>query len=422
MGDDEGNPFSFKTFVKRTGVDGGAKGGVKKEGGRKSKRPSAATQDAGSVPFPEGGENPFSFKKFVKKQTGASSSEGSSSSSDGEHSLSNSLEPRPLPLTTSDHPLSLPSPSTAPSTTSKKDRASKPPQKTASSSRPPSQPFPTKTSRKEGHKSLRKQKKKEKDSLFDDSDSGSDSFTSTSLDSSLPLPASRGIGPDPLLSPTSDDPLALPTVDGGGEGEGVGILRLSDSSEDESGGLVTPCLPQGSSLLATVDPAQTDRLRQQCSQLSAENKQLKEELDKVKENFHKEIHKNSKLKEQLQALKKKEAEETKALEDMVAKVEENLVTSTKRAANAEAMVSQLKQELQSIQVHLSQADAQSVHRHYEETLSGVRDKATYASRQLSMAAMAADQSIRELLSGVDTLKNVAEILQFIDRISEIKQH
>jgi hypothetical protein len=54
MGDDEGNPFSFKTFVKRTGVDGGAKGGVKKEGGRKSKRPSAATQDAGSVPFPEG--------------------------------------------------------------------------------------------------------------------------------------------------------------------------------------------------------------------------------------------------------------------------------------------------------------------------------------------------------------------------------
>ena len=40
------------------------------------------------------------------------------------------------------------------------------------------------------------------------------------------------------------------------------------------------------------------------------------------------IHRNSKLKEQLQALKKKEAEETKALEDMVAKVEENLVTST----------------------------------------------------------------------------------------------
>ena len=40
------------------------------------------------------------------------------------------------------------------------------------------------------------------------------------------------------------------------------------------------------------------------------------------------VHRNSKLKEQLQALKKKEEEETKALEDIVAKVEENLVTST----------------------------------------------------------------------------------------------
>ena len=37
---------------------------------------------------------------------------------------------------------------------------------------------------------------------------------------------------------------------------------------------------------------------------------------------------NGKLREQLQSLKKKEAEETKALEDIVAKVEENLVTST----------------------------------------------------------------------------------------------
>ena len=46
------------------------------------------------------------------------------------------------------------------------------------------------------------------------------------------------------------------------------------------------------------------------------------------------------------------------------------------------------------QTQLSQADAQSVHRHYEEVLSGVRDKATFASRQLSMASMAADQSIR----------------------------
>ena len=48
------NPFSFKSFVKRTGADGGAKTGGKKEGGRKSKC-SAAPQDGGGVPFPEEG-------------------------------------------------------------------------------------------------------------------------------------------------------------------------------------------------------------------------------------------------------------------------------------------------------------------------------------------------------------------------------
>lgn len=46
------------------------------------------------------------------------------------------------------------------------------------------------------------------------------------------------------------------------------------------------------------------------------------------------------------------------------------------------------------QAQLRQADAQSVHQHYEEVLSGVRAKATYASKQLLMASMAANQSLR----------------------------
>ena len=48
----EDNPFSFKKFVKRTGADGGTKGGGKTEARKKSKRPTVATQDGG-VPFPE---------------------------------------------------------------------------------------------------------------------------------------------------------------------------------------------------------------------------------------------------------------------------------------------------------------------------------------------------------------------------------
>ena len=50
----EDNPFSFKTFVKRTGVDGGTKAGGKKEGDRKSKRSTTTPRDGG-VPFPKEG-------------------------------------------------------------------------------------------------------------------------------------------------------------------------------------------------------------------------------------------------------------------------------------------------------------------------------------------------------------------------------
>ena len=45
------NPFSFKSFVKRTSTDAGAKGGSGgREGGRKK-----SSHDAGSLPFPEEG-------------------------------------------------------------------------------------------------------------------------------------------------------------------------------------------------------------------------------------------------------------------------------------------------------------------------------------------------------------------------------
>ncbi len=46
------------------------------------------------------------------------------------------------------------------------------------------------------------------------------------------------------------------------------------------------------------------------------------------------------------------------------------------------------------QTQLTQASPQSVHQHYEEILRGVREKATFASQNLSAAAAKADHSIR----------------------------
>ena len=72
------------------------------------------------------------------------------------------------------------------------------------------------------------------------------------------------------LPPPTSDPLGL-LVDGGGGGrterDSVGVLRLSDSSDDESGGLMTASHGQISSLLSTADPSEADRLRQQSSRV-----------------------------------------------------------------------------------------------------------------------------------------------------------
>ena len=49
---------------------------------------------------------------------------------------------------------------------------------------------------------------------------------------------------------------------------------------------------------------------------------------------------------------------------------------------------------QLFQSRLAQSTPESVHQHYEEMLSGVREKANYSSQQLVLAAQMADQSIR----------------------------
>jgi len=52
----------------------------------------------------------------------------------------------------------------------------------------------------------------------------------------------------------------------------------------------------------------------------------------------------------MRALKKKESEDTKALEDMVQMVESNLATTTKRASSAQNTISKLNEEIKSLKV------------------------------------------------------------------------
>jgi predicted nucleic acid-binding Zn-ribbon protein len=122
----------------------------------------------------------------------------------------------------------------------------------------------------------------------------------------------------------------------------------------------------------------------------------------------------------LKAFKDKEKKETKALEDLVQKVEENLTLANQRAVQAEATISKLKQEIQSLKTKLAQANPQAIHKSYEDLMVGVKGKANEASQQLKAAAYKADLQIKELCQGVETLKFVSDLLDSIDGIYEVK--
>ena len=178
-----------------------------------------------------------------------------------------------------------------------RDKLAKKP-KTTSLSRKSSQSSPV-TTGKDSQKST-----KQKDKLFNDTDSDSDSFTSTSQDISLSFPANVS-----QKTVASSDPLSV--LDGQ-RAEVVSVLRLSDSSDDS----VAMTDRQGSVLpgIQSVE-SQSDHLLQQCTkvcsspflmcipvhvhcidtpyffQLTAENKQLKLELETFKEKYQKEKQK-----------------------------------------------------------------------------------------------------------------------------------
>ena len=178
-----------------------------------------------------------------------------------------------------------------------RDKLAKKP-KAMSLSRKSSQSSPV-TTGKDSQKST-----KQKDKLFNDTDSDSDSFTSTSQDISLSFPANVS-----QKTVASSDPLGV--LDGQ-RAEVVSVLRLSDSSDDS----VAMTDRQGSVLpgIQSVE-SQSDHLLQQCTkvcsslflmcipvhvhcidtpyffQLTAENKQLKLELETFKEKYQKEKQK-----------------------------------------------------------------------------------------------------------------------------------
>ncbi|KAK6982251.1 serologically defined colon cancer antigen 3 [Biomphalaria glabrata] len=153
--------------------------------------------------------------------------------------------------------------------------------------------------------------------------------------------------------------------------------------------------------------------------LQEEKEMLRKELAREKLMNNEKSQRLLQLSIDLEQQKKKEAEETAVLEKAVQQVEENLVTTTKRAVQAEANVSVLKKENKKLQSQLnSLLQMKESFKSEDKGLADIKERTKYTSEQLLSASVMAEKNIKELMAGVDKLKLLSQVLASIDKISD----
>ncbi|KYO23407.1 serologically defined colon cancer antigen 3 [Alligator mississippiensis] len=157
---------------------------------------------------------------------------------------------------------------------------------------------------------------------------------------------------------------------------------------------------------------------------------LKEENAKLRSKIHQlqilseaQVDKVRKLEKKLEENKIKEQKEAQDLEAMVQHVEQNLQLMTKRAVKAEKYAAKLKQENAVLQVQLKhfKTENEALKSGQSASLAIVKQNAEVALQNLLTVITNSQSSIKQLVSGAESLQLVAELLKSIDRISEISE-
>ncbi|XP_069112802.1 endosome-associated-trafficking regulator 1-like [Argopecten irradians] len=150
-----------------------------------------------------------------------------------------------------------------------------------------------------------------------------------------------------------------------------------------------------------------------------ENNLLRQQLAEARQEAVMETQRCHKMKKDMEILQKKEAEDTAALERMVQQVEANLTITTQRAVKAENTVSRLQAEVKTLQSKLTTMRAENeILRSGDRGLADIRQRTSHVSQQLSTAASAAEQNVRQLLQGVESLRQFSQILSSVEKITE----
>lgn len=153
--------------------------------------------------------------------------------------------------------------------------------------------------------------------------------------------------------------------------------------------------------------------------LRDENREIRRQLTEAQHLAATQANRVNQVLKEMETTQKREKDETEALEKMVQQVEANLETTTQRAIKAESLVSKLKQEVKLLQKQLQVIQSENeVLRSGDVGMMHLRQQTLSASEQLSVAATSAEQSLRQLLGGVDTLRILSAVLASTDKITE----
>nr|XP_035951150.1 endosome-associated-trafficking regulator 1 isoform X4 [Halichoerus grypus] len=156
--------------------------------------------------------------------------------------------------------------------------------------------------------------------------------------------------------------------------------------------------------------------------LKDENSKLRRKLTEVQSFSETQTEMVRTLERKLEAKMIKEESDYHDLESVVQQVEQNLELMTKRAVKAENHVMKLKQEISLLQAQVSnfKRENEALRSGQGASLTVVKQNTDVALQNLRVVMNNAHSSIKQLVSGAETLNLVAEILKSIDRISEIK--
>uniref|UniRef100_A0A8C4WKD9 Endosome-associated-trafficking regulator 1 n=1 Tax=Gopherus evgoodei TaxID=1825980 RepID=A0A8C4WKD9_9SAUR len=156
-------------------------------------------------------------------------------------------------------------------------------------------------------------------------------------------------------------------------------------------------------------------------QLQEENARLRSKINQLHFFSETQTDRVKKLEKKIEENKIKEQKEARDLEAMVQHVEQNLQLMTKRAVKAENNVIKLKQENALLQVQLKnyKTENEALKTGQSASLAAVKQNADTALQNLLRVITNSRSSIKQLVSGAESLQVVAELLKSIDRISEI---